>query len=178
VIAGLLRPVWEWALWSWRRLGLTVAVLVIAGLAIGRLAQAPGRPSPGHPRPAHPVPVATAPSPAAAAASPQPAGQGGPGLVWAIFAGQQFAAAWVSHTPGSQAQAGKYATAGLAAQLTQAPGRRPVAAVTGPAEVSAQSGQSVTLTVPTTAGVALITVVRSGHGWLASAARLVPTGGR
>ena len=105
-------------------------------------------------------------------------GPGGSGLGAALLTGEQFAAAWVSHAPGWKRQARRYATPALATRLTAAARSRwHPAAVTGPAAAAGeQAPGTITVTVPTTAGVALITVVRSAGGWLVSAARLTGAG--
>jgi hypothetical protein len=95
----------------------------------------------------------------------------------ALVVGQQFAAAWVTHAPGWQAQARRYATPSLAAQLGQpTSGHWRAAAITGPAAVAGEAAGTVTVTVPTTTGAAVITVVRSAGRWLAAAARYAPPG--
>ena len=177
MIAGLLRPVWTWALWSWRRLGLTVCLVLAVGFAAVRITHA-ADPStaPAHApvAPAHHSHAADAPASPSTAAP----GDGGSGLGAALTTGEQFAAAWVSHAPGWERQARKYATRALATRLTAAaqPGWH-AAAVTGPAAAAGeQSPGSITVTVPTTAGVALITVVQSADGWLVSAARFTGAG--
>ena len=101
----------------------------------------------------------------------------GSGLAGALMTGQQFAAAWVSHAPGWQTQARRYATPALAAELGKPTrGRWHAAAVTGPAAAAGEAAGSVTVTVPTTAGAAVITVVRSAGRWLAGAARYAAPG--
>jgi hypothetical protein len=91
--------------------------------------------------------------------------------------GQQFAAAWVTHAPGWQTQASRYATPALAARLSKPTGGHSrAAAITGPAAVAREAAGTVTVTVPRTAGAAVITIVRSAGRWLAAAARYVPPG--
>ena len=182
MIAHLIRPVWEWVLWSRRRLAVTVCVLALLVIVTGRVARAHhSQPAPqsrppatAHPSPASRVsaPPATAPAPDAPVPVPSSSGPGG-----ALVAGQQFAAAWVTHAPGWQAQARRYATPALAAQLGQPTGGHSrAAAITGPAAVAGEAAGTVTVTVPTTAGAAVITVVRSAGRWLAAAARYAPAG--
>jgi hypothetical protein len=190
VIAGLLRPVWTWALWNWRRLGLTLSGLAVLTLAVAQLAHAPASPGPVHappgrsrasaaPRPAGATPTARASSQVGPASPPGATpGPGGSGLGAALLTGEQFAAAWVSHAPGWKRQARRYATPALATRLTAAARSRwHPAAVTGPAAAAGeQAPGTITVTVPTTAGVALITVVRSAGGWLVSTARFAGAG--
>lgn len=161
VISDLIRPVWTWALWSWRRLALTVCVLCVIVAAATRAAQAPASHhltgthhaiSAGHHRPA-------------------------PALAAALRAGREFATAWVSHQPGWAAQLRRYATPGLAAQVTAGDhGYLPATAVTGPPTVVRETAGSVTVLVPTNAGPAVMTVVRSDAGWLATAVHLARVG--
>ena len=190
MIAGLLRPVWTWALWNWRRLGLTLSGLAVLTLAVAQLAHAPASPGPVHappgrsraspaPRPAGATPTARASSHVGPASPPGATpGPGGSGLGAALLTGEQFAAAWVSHAPGWKRQARRYATPALATRLTAATRSRwHPAAVTGPAAAAGeQAPGTITVTVPTTAGVALITVVRSAGGWLVSTARFAGAG--
>jgi hypothetical protein len=182
MIAQLVRPVWEWVLWSRRRLAVTVCILALLVIVTGRVAQAQhNQPAPqaSPPATAHPsppgqvsAPPATGPAPDAPAPVPSGSGLGG-----ALVAGQQFAAAWVTHAPGWQAQARRYATATLAAGLGKPTGGHSrAAAITGPAAVAGEAAGTVTVTVPTTAGAAVITVVHSAGRWLAAAARYAPTG--
>src|SRR5262245_49934319 len=180
MIAQLIRPIWEWALWSRRRLILTVCVVALLVVVAGRFVRATQNQQPPHlmpsaaARPSAPSAHSTAPAPSGQSAGPAPNGSD---LAAAILAGERFAAAWVSHAPGWQAQARKYATPALAAALRRpAHTRWHTAAVTGPAAAAGESAGSVTITVPTTAGVALITVVRSASGWLSSAARYAAQG--
>jgi len=166
VISDLIRPVWTWALWSWRRLALTVCVLCVIVAAATRAAQAPASHhltgthhaiSVGHSRPA---PVITRPA-----------------LAAATRAGRDFAAAWVSQRPGWAARLRRYATPGLAAQVTaRGHGYLPATAVTGPAAVVRETAGSVTVSVPTNAGPAVITVVHSDAAWLAAAVYLARVG--
>jgi hypothetical protein len=64
--------------------------------------------------------------------------------------------------------------AALLGQPTGGPSH--VAAITGPAAAAGEAAGTVTVTVPTTAGAAVITVVRSDGRWLAAAARYAPSG--
>jgi len=177
VIGDLIRPVWERILWTRRRLTVTVCLVLAAGFAAIRITHAAGpsgAPAPAPAGPAHHSRPAPAPASPPAAAP----GTGGDGLGAALLTGEQFAAAWVSHAPGWQRQARRYATPTLAARLTAAADARwHPAAVTGPAAAAGeQSPGIITVTVPTTAGVALITIVRSPGGWLVSAARFAGAG--
>jgi hypothetical protein len=183
VIADLLRPVWTWVLWNWRRLALTLSGLAVLTLAAAQLAHAPASRGPAHAPAGRPrasaAPAARASSRGAPASPPGAApGPGGSGLGAALLTGEQFAAAWVSRAPGWERQARRYATPALATRLAAAARSRwRSAAVTGPAAAAGeQSPGIITVTVPTTAGVALITVVRSAGGWLASAARFAGAG--
>jgi hypothetical protein len=181
MIAHLIRPVWEWVLWSRRRLAVTLCILALLVIVTGRVARASrSQPAPqsrppvtAHPSPASRVsaPPATAPAPDAPVPVPSSSGPGG-----ALVAGQQFAAAWVTHAPGWQAQARRYATPALAAQLGTPTKGHQRAAITGPAAVAGETAGTVTVTVPTTAGAAVITVVRSAGRWLAEAAHYAPSG--
>lgn len=166
MISDLIRPVWTWALWSCRHLALTVCVLCVIVAAATRAAQAPANHhltgthhaiSAGHHRPA---PALT-----------------GPALAAATRAGRDFAAAWVSQRPGWAARLRRYATPGLAAQATSGDhDYLPATAVTGPPAVVGETAGSVTVSVPTNAGPAVITVVHSGAGWLAAAVHLARVG--
>ena len=181
IIAHLIRPVWEWALWSRRRLAITVCILALLVVVTGRAARAHhSQHAPqAHPAAAHPSPAgrASAPLPAAPAPDAPVPVPSGSGLAGAVMTGQQFAAAWVSHAPGWQTQARRYATPALAAELGKPTrGRWPAAAVTGPAAAAGEAAGSVTVTVPTTASAAVITVVRSAGRWLAAAARYATPG--
>lgn len=182
MIAHLIRPVWEWVLWSRRRLTMTVCILALLVVVTGRVARADHSQHAPQASPlatAHPSPVSSASAPPATAPAPDapvpvPSGSGPGG---ALVTGQQFAAAWVSHAPGWQTQARRYATPALAAELGKPTrGRWPAAAVTGPAAAAGEAAGSVTVTVPTTAGAAVITVVRSAGRWLAAAARYAAPG--
>ena len=166
MIGDLIRPVWTWALWSWRRLATTVCVLCVLVAAATHAAQAPAthhRPGPHHTTPAQ-------------QARPAPAITGA-ALAAAVRVGREFATAWVSHRPGWAAQLRRYATTGLAAQLTAGDhAYLPATAVTGPATAVTVTAGSVTVMVPTNAGPAAVTVVRSGGRWLAAAVHLTRAG--
>src|SRR5690348_2241424 len=115
MIAHLIRPVWEWVLWSRRRLAVTVSILALLVIVTGRVARADHSqhaPQASPPATDHPSPASRASAPPATAPVPSGSGPGG-----ALVAGQQFAAAWVTHAPGWQTQARRYATPALAAQL-------------------------------------------------------------
>ena len=166
MIGDLIRPVWTWALWSWQRLALTVCVLCALIVGGTRAAQAPAshhRLGTHHTTPARrarPAPAITGAAPAAA-----------------VRVGRDFATAWVSHRPGWAAQLRRYATAGLAAQLTAGDHTYlPATAVTGPATAVTVTAGSVTVMVPTNAGPAAVTVVRSGGRWRAAAVHLTRAG--
>jgi hypothetical protein len=166
VIGDLIRPVWTWALWSWQRLAITVCLLCLLIAAATRAAHAPA----SHHRlgPHHAAPVRRArPAPAITGAA----------LAAAIRAGREFATAWVSHRPGWATQVRWYATAGLAAQVRAGDHTYlPATAVTGPATAVRETAGSVTVLVPTNAGPAAVTVIRSGGRWLAAAVHLTRVG--
>jgi hypothetical protein len=166
VISDLIRPGWTWVLWSWRRLAITVCVLcVIIGTA-SRAAQGPGS-RPRHS--AHQVAHAQRPAPAPAIS--------GAALAAAVRAGRMFARTWVSHRPGWAEHVRRYATPRLAARVTAGEqAYLPATAVTGLPTVIRETAVSVTVLVPTNAGQAAVTVVRSGTGWLADAVHLTRVG--
>jgi hypothetical protein len=156
MIAHLIRPVWEWVLWSRRRLAVTVCILALLVIVTGRVARADrsqhapqaSRSATAHPSPASSASAPPATAPAPDAPVPVPSGSGPAG---ALVAGQQFAAAWVTHAPGWQTQARRYATPALAAQLGKPTrGHSPAAAITGPAAVASEVAGTVTVAVPTT----------------------------
>ena len=166
MIGGLIRPVWTWALWSWQRLAITACVLCVLVAAATRAARAPAthhRLGSHHTTPAwraRPAPLLT-----------------GAALAAAVRVGLDFAMAWVSHRPGWAAQLRRYATAGLAAQLSAGDHTYlPATAVTGSATVAGETAGSVTVMVPTNAGPAAVTVVRTGGRWLAAAVHLTRAG--
>jgi len=192
MISELLRPVLRFLFWNRWRPVVAAAALIIVIAVIARAASggAHGH-SPGgsHPRPAAtatapasspaPSPPAATASPAAAAlpsAPPQPAVTGPPPPA-ALAAARQFMAAWVSSGPGWASRLRPYATAQLDAQLSDTnPKWSPATAVTGPAAVTSQAPGTVSLTVPTDAGPALVTVRLTGGRWLAAAVMLARTG--
>lgn len=188
----LLRPVLRFLFWNRWRPAAAAAVLIVLIAIIARAASGGAHghsPAGGHPRPvaaataraSSPPPTPAAPSatpPAAAlpSATPQPTVTGLPPAA-ALTAARQFMAAWVSRGPGWAARLRPYATALLAAQLSGiSPAGNPATAVTGSARVTSQAPGTVSLTVPTTAGPALLTVRQAGGRWLAAAVMLARTG--
>jgi hypothetical protein len=191
VLSELLRPVLRFLFWNRRRPAAAAAVLiiVIAVIARGASGSAHGHtPGSGHPRPAATAPAAAsrpvpsppagtaAPAAALPSAPPQPAATGPPPPA-ALAAARQFMSAWVSSGPGWASRLRPFATTQLDAQLSgTSPRWSPATAVTGPAEVTSQAPGTVSLTVPTNAGPALVTVRLVGGRWLAAAVMLARTG--
>jgi hypothetical protein len=172
VIEQLLRPVVAWVMWTRRRFALTLFVLAVVAFVLFRAArfETAGHHSP-LPRPAAAAPAAA--RPAGTAAVPVSATS----LARAVAAAERFTAAWVSRRPGWAGNVRRYATSALAGAVTQGDHAFvPATAVTGAAAAIAVSAGSVTVSVPTDAGPALVTMVPAGPGWLASAVRMARTG--
>jgi hypothetical protein len=85
--------------------------------------------------------------------------------------------AWVDSGRGWAARLRPLATAQLAAQLGQTSNAYdPATAITGSATVTTQAPGTVSLTVPTDAGPALVTMRLVHSHWLAAAVMLARTG--
>ena len=95
----------------------------------------------------------------------------------ALQAARAFLQAWVSRTAGRAAAIRATATPQLAAQVT-GPGAAlaPATAIDGPLTVTGQAAGTVSLSVPTNAGPALLTVRLDGSRWLAAQVSLARTG--
>jgi hypothetical protein len=166
MISDLMRPVWTWPLWSWRRLILTACVLCVLVTAVIRAAQAPAS---HHPASAHHA-SSTGGLRRASALSQS-------ALTAATRDGQDFATAWVSRRPGWDTRLRRYATPTLAAQVTAGGhGYLPATGVTGRATLIRKTAGSVTVSVPTNAGPAVITVILAGGKWLADSVHLARVG--
>jgi hypothetical protein len=170
------RTLLTWLLWSPRHAALAAAATLAAAAAV---AWAVPRAGPAARTPASAPPPAAATAAARAPAPPpsRPAPAAAPAA--AVTAGEDFAAAWASPGPGWLARTARYATPQLAARLALAEpalADMPVTRVTGPARVTARAPGTVTLSVPTDAGPALVTVLRAGGRWLAGAVTLAREG--
>jgi hypothetical protein len=166
VISDLIRPVWTWVLWSWRRLAITACVICVLLGAATRAVRAPvGQPHQN----THQAAPPRRPDPVSALS--------GAALAAAVRTGREFATAWVSPQRGWARQVRQYANRGLTAQVTAGDhAYLPATAITGPPTVIGETAASVVISVPTNAGPAVVTVVRSGTGWLAAAVHLTRVG--
>jgi hypothetical protein len=192
MIGQLFRPLLRFLFWSRLRLITAVAVLVIVVAITGRVAGCASEGPSGHPAartaaPAAPAaPVATAvpqPSgtpatqPSRAAAASTPPATAAPAPAQALGVAREFLAAWVSRGPGRTAAIQACATAQLAASVTgPGAGYAPATALTGPMTVTGQAAGTVSLTVPTNAGPALLTIRLAGGRWVAAQLILGRTG--
>jgi hypothetical protein len=199
MIGELFRPLLRWLFWNRHRPLLALAALLIAVAILGRLsgcgAGGPGStPAPAWPPAVQAWPPATAavsatdavvPSrrqatnqpPASSPGSRAQAAAAGTVPAAALLAARAFLAAWVSRAGDRAARIRATATPQLAAQVTgPAAGLAPATAITGPVTVTGQAAGTVSVSVPTNAGTALLTV-RLDHGrWLAAQVMLARTG--
>jgi 2-oxoglutarate decarboxylase len=182
MLADLLRPRWQWLLWNRRRFCAAVAIAVVflalaARLAGGSQAAAPSPAARREPAAARTIPAASATgTQAPATTSPAAAPPAAPAA--AAAAAAHFAAAWVSHGQARAARLRATASVALAAQLIgQNPARDLATRVTGSAAGTQLSPVSASLTVPTNAGPALITVRLIRGRWVATSVLLAATGG-
>lgn len=190
MIPELFRPMLRWLFWN-RRRPLLVLSALIAGIAIvGRLSGC-GAASPA-PAPAPSsaaassfvAAAASAPSPSMSPSPAQPAASapvasasGGPAPAAALQDARAFLQAWASRTAGRAAAIRATATPQLAAQVTgPAAGLAPATEIDGPVTVTGQDAGTVSVSVPTNAGPALLTVRLDGGRWLAAQVMLAGTG--
>jgi len=180
MLGELLRPLLRYLFWSRRRFLTGLAVLL---LLVGLAARVGGcsASSPSHPVTApatqaaavvSPAPTASR-SPATQPSQPQvsetPTIESSPAPTQAIQAASAFLDAWVSRGPARDARIQACATAELAATVTgPGAGYAPATAITGPLVVTGHTGGTVSVTAPTNAGPALLTVRLSGGRWLAA----------
>jgi hypothetical protein len=184
MIAELFRPLLRWLFWNRRRPLLVLAALVVGLAIVGRVSgcgTASTTPAPSSSSAAATVAAAApAPSPSPdqpAAAAPSPPASAGPAPAAALQAARAFLQAWVSRAAGRAAAIGATATPQLAAQVTgPAAALAPATAIDGPLTVAGQAAGTVSLSVPTNAGPALLTVRLDGSRWLAAQVSLARTG--
>jgi hypothetical protein len=193
MIIELLRPLLRWVFWNRHRPLLILAGLLIGAVILGRLAGC-GAGSAGH-APARTAPAAAPAaasaaagawsSPAAADAQPSaapaaqstPAASGSPVPAAALQAASVFLQAWVSRAAGRDAAIRAVATPQLAAQVTgPAAAMAPATEIDGPLTVTGQAAGTVSVSAPTNAGTALLTVRLDAGRWLAAQVMLAATG--
>jgi hypothetical protein len=188
MIWELFRPLLRWLFWNRRRPLLILAALLIGTVILGRLAGC-GAGSAGHaPAPAAPasVPAAGAtwsspstvvPAAQPSAAAPATSASAGPPPAAALQTARAFLQAWVSRAAGRDTAIRATATSQLAAQVT-GPGAAmaPATELDGPLTVTGQAAGTVSVSVPTNAGAALLTVRLDGSRWLAAQVMLAATG--
>jgi hypothetical protein len=190
MISELLRPLVRFLFWNRRRPIIALAALLILAGIMARLAGCAAAPAhsvqaraAATASPAIPAP-SSSPSGSQPAPSPAPGGQAlGPGAAagpvpaQALQAASEFMAAWVSRGPGRDARIRACATAQLTAAVTgPGAGYAPATAITGPLVVTGQAAGTVSLTAPTNAGPALLTVRLSRGRWVAAQLMLEKSG--
>jgi hypothetical protein len=193
MIRELFRPLLRWLFWNRRRPLLILAALLIGTVILGRLAgcdagSAGHAPAPATPASApaaatgsSPSPVVPATQPPAAAPATQPAPATPASAVaapaTALQAARAFLQAWVSRAADRDAAIRATATPQLAAQATgPAAAMAPATALDGPLTVTGQAAGTVSVSVPTNAGPALLTVRLDGSRWLAAQVMLAGMG--
>jgi hypothetical protein len=190
MISELFRPLVRWVFWNrhrpWVILTVLFLTLVLAVRLSGCAAGGHGiRPAPPRPpstaataaSPALPsasAPPSAAPTVPAAAASSPPASA--PPAA-ALQVAEVFLQAWVSRSADRAAQIRAVATPQLTAQVT-GPGAAlsPATVVGGPLTVTGQGPSTVSVSAPTNAGPALLTVRYTGGRWRAAEVMLAKTG--
>jgi len=192
MIYELFRPLVRWLFWNRHRwiivlAGLFVILAVAVRLAGGGAASQGSRPQAAGPvatapaaapAPSSTVPPSPAP-PASTSAPPAPADSApaSPSVAAALQVADVFLQAWVSRSADRAAQIRAVATPQLAAEVT-GPGAAlaPATMIDGPLTVTGQGLSAVSVSAPTDAGPALLTVRYTAGRWLAAQVMLSKTG--
>ncbi|WP_327359813.1 hypothetical protein [Streptomyces sp. NBC_01304] len=161
-------PIWQWPLYSVRRLVGTLLVLAALVVAVGVLisSSSGGRPS-GAPAPG---PATNSPSPSPSpSASPSPSLQPSQDLGQAIEVAKAFVTAWASHADDQQvwyAGAAQYATDRMAKKLTTVDRDNvPATKIDGKSRLTDTGGVGRTeVAVDTDAGMVSVVLVQDGKG--------------